>query len=68
MNKQTLEQIAAALFLLWMILLVPWFLFATVSGMVWMLAIASQCISLLRLSGHIQCRSGLSGGLETGNL
>ncbi len=33
MNKQTLEQIAAALFLLWMILLVPWFLFATVSGM-----------------------------------
>ena len=33
MNKQTLEQIAAALFLQWMILLVPWFLFATVSGM-----------------------------------
>ena len=33
MNKQTLEQIAAALFLLWMILLVPWFLFATLSLM-----------------------------------
>ena len=33
MNKQTLEQIAAGLFLLWMVLLVPWFLFATVSGM-----------------------------------
>ena len=33
MNKQTLEQIAAGLFLVWIVLLLPWFLFATMSLM-----------------------------------
>jgi hypothetical protein len=30
-KKQTLEEIAAGLFLLWIVLLLPWLLFATVS-------------------------------------
>jgi hypothetical protein len=34
MDKQTLQQVAAGLFLFWMALLVPWFLLAAASGMV----------------------------------
>jgi hypothetical protein len=33
MNKQTLEQIAAGLFLFWLVLLLPWLPFAALSGM-----------------------------------
>ena len=33
MKQQTLEQIAAGLFLLWIVLLLPWLLFATTSLM-----------------------------------
>lgn len=32
-NKQTLDQVAAALFLLWMALLLPWLILAPLSGM-----------------------------------
>ena len=33
MNRDTVEQVAAALFLLWIILLLPWLIVATVSLM-----------------------------------
>lgn len=33
MNKQTFEQIAAGLFLVWVVLLLPWLLFAALSLM-----------------------------------
>ena len=33
MNKQTLQQIAAGLFLLWLALLLPWLIFASLAGM-----------------------------------
>ena len=33
MNKQTEQQVAAGFFILWMVLLLPWFFFAAMSGM-----------------------------------
>jgi hypothetical protein len=34
MDKQTLDQVAAALFLLWVVLLLPWVVLGPMSGMV----------------------------------